>query len=330
MRKSLSLNLAAGALGLMAASSFAEIKVNDALSLSGFADMSIYGASPSTGSSTLDASLDQFEMDFMFKLTDNFSLRADIAQGGAGGAVTAGAIGVEQAYFTYTMGSAALMGGRFLSSTGFESAEPTGLYQYSASVYCDNTNQAVPCIYGGYQNGLALSYTISPMISVYGAVIGSTAGSSAVGYDAAGSTSLKDPAVEVQVSLAPVEGVTVKAAYLYDAFAGAPEAYNLANIWASYAKGPLTVAAEFNYFMNFTAIDDNGTAWLAMANYKLTDKIAATARVSSIASDLGEDETGITLSPSYAMNGNWLLVAEVSQLLDAEVTTYAFESLVSF
>lgn len=329
MRKSVSMGLVASVLGMGMAN--AEVKVSDALTLSGFVDKSITSGMPASGPMTLDASLDQVELDLAFKLSDKLSLRIDIAQGGAGGAVGTGALGAEQAYFTYALSEKLnLMGGRFLSSTGFESAEPTGLYQYSASVYCDGVGQAIPCVYGGYQNGVAASYSISPMISVYGALVGSTAGAAATGVDAAGSTSLKDPAVEVQVSLMPVEGVTVKAAYLYDAFAGAPEAYNLANVWASYAKGPLLVGAEFNYFTNFTAVDDNGTSWLAMANYKLTDKFAATARVSAITSDLGEDETGVTLSPSYAVNANWLIVAEVSRLLDAEVTALALESLIMF
>jgi hypothetical protein len=335
MRKSFSVNLAAGAIGLMAATTFADIKVNDQLSLSGFLDMSAY----ETNDGPITGAIDQFEIDFLFKFNDKISARVDLAQGGVGGGAptnlasgetVSASLALEQGFITYTEGAASLFVGKFLSATGFESAEPTGLYQYSASVYCDGVGQAVPCVYGGYQNGVALSYSLSPMLSVYGAVVGSTAGIPSTGVDPAGSTSLKDPAVEVQVSLMPVEGVTVKAAYLYDAFAGAPEAYNLANVWASYAKGPITVGAEFNYFMNFTAVDDNGTSWLAMANYKLTDKIAATARVSAIASDLGEDETGITFSPSYSVNGNWLIVTEVSRLLDAEVTTFALESLVMF
>lgn len=332
MRKSFSLNLAAGVLGvgLAAAPSFADIKVSDGLSLSGFIDMSMSGSIPEGAPNTLDASLDQFELDLMYKFSDKLTARVDLAQGGVATAGTVPAVFVEQAFFSYSFGAASLTGGRWLSATGFESAEPTGLYQYSASVYCDGVNSGVgtPCLYGGYQDGVNVSYTISPMLSVYAGISGGSVGDAATGVDAAGSTSLLSPAIEAQVTLTPVTGVTAKAAYLFDDV-GAFN-YSLVNVWASYAGGPLTVGAEFNYFTNFGVEDNNGTAWLAMANYKLTNEFALTGRVSSIMSDLGEDETGITLSPSYALASNWLLVAEVSQLLEAETTTYAVESLITF
>src|SRR5690606_2440092 len=143
----------------------------------------------------------------------------------------------------------------------FEAAEPTGLYQYSYSK---------TLVYGGYQNGAAVSYTISPMISLYGALVGSVWD----GRDA----DIKKPGYEVQLSLTPIEGLTVKAAYageqdlatydpVVDTLMGVSN-QSLVNVWASYATGPVTVAAEVNYLMDWDLSDDKGLGYLAMVNYK--------------------------------------------------------------
>src|SRR4051812_276868 len=87
MRKSFSLGLAAGVLGigLSAIPAKADVKLNDQLSLSGFIDMSTYyntqvftfpgftGTSNEPG-----ATFDQFELDFMYKFSDKLSARVDL------------------------------------------------------------------------------------------------------------------------------------------------------------------------------------------------------------------------------------------------------------
>src|SRR5690606_3500469 len=150
MRTSVSMGLAAGILGMGIAS--AGIKVSDALSLSGFIDMSATAGLPDTGPKSLTASFDQFELDFLYTFSDKLSAQVDV------NSIGGGALELEQAFIAYTAGPATLYAGKFLSATGFEAAEPTGLYQYSYSRNCDRTVGG--CVYGGYQNGVAVSYTV--------------------------------------------------------------------------------------------------------------------------------------------------------------------------
>src|SRR5688500_7955971 len=130
MKNLKNLPLALTVLGLGATASFAEIKLTDNLSMSGFLDMSASGFAGSEDTSpdaTLNATFDQLELDFMLKYGD-FSARADINSLGGG------AVSLEQGFVTaaLTPGLSLTMG-RFLSVSGFEAAEPTGLYQYSVS-----------------------------------------------------------------------------------------------------------------------------------------------------------------------------------------------------
>jgi hypothetical protein len=321
MRKSLSLNLAAGALGLMAASSFAEIKVNDVLSLSGFLDMSAY----ETNDGPITGAVDQFEVDFMFKFSDKLSARVDIAQGGVGGGapttlasgeIVPAAFILEQGFITYTEGAVSLMLGKFLSATGFESAEPTGLYQYSASTTVS--------AYGGYNTGVGASYTLSPMIGLYGALFTS---------EWTGDNTFSTPGGEAGVTLTPAEGVTAKAFYLVEGIEVPGEDYvkQGANVWASYAMGPLLVAGEVNYIMNWDALDSDGLGFLVMTNYKLTDKIAGTLRYSQLKTDaMAEASNEVTISPSYAFTSNWWALFEYRRDINAEVNSYGLETTITF
>jgi len=309
----------AGVLGMGVAS--AEIKVSDALSLSGFMDMSA-GYIDDNGTTSAYAGYDQFELDFKLKFAENLSGQVDLNMWPLGG--TGSDVVLEQAFVTYTKGALSLTTGKFLSSTGFEAAEPTGLYQYSWS----NT-----LVYGGYQNGVAASYTISPMISLYGAFVGSV-------WDGT-DTDIKKPGYEAQVSLMPLEGLTIKAAYAAETDLAQDDGgdtgvtvlsnQSLVNVWASYATGPLLVAAEVNLVSDWGPTDEAGLGYLVMANYKATDKIAVTGRYSALKLDgMAAADNEFALSPSYAISSSWLVLAEFQQKIEAKVTTVAVESLLMF
>lgn len=315
------LPLALTVLGLGAAASFAEIKVNDNFSVSGFVDMSAVGKDSGDADPTLSASLDQYEMDFMYKY-GFFSARADV-NGLPADAAHSGSLFVEQAFSTAALTEQlSLSVGRFLSSSGFEAAEPTGLYQYSTSK---------TLVYGYYQNGLNIAWT-SPMIGIYAAVVTDL-------WSPAETELLNSPGYEAQISLTPVEGVTIKAAQLWQTYDGADDAQGLTNVWAQYAKGAITAAAEFNLLESWTGnadSDASGMGWLAMLNYKITDKFAATVRYSALTIDDEVDATDdmgseVTFSPSVAVSPNWLALAEVKvEFGNVEQTSYAVESLFSF
>jgi hypothetical protein len=329
------LPLAMTVLGCLASASIAEVKVNDNFSLSGFVDMSAAGMKPDEGDATLGASLDQYEMDFFYKF-GFFSARADInsSTGPKNGLTT------EQAFITATLTPELSLGmGRFLSSSGFEAAEPTGLYQYSYSKSMSGCAAGTPdCVYGGYQNGLNLAYN-TPKFGIYGAVVTDL-------WNSGETELLNTPGFEGQISLMPAAGFTIKAAQLWqmidkkDTNTLGDDGQGLTNVWASYAQGPLTVAAEFNYMESWKlapGFDDyTGMGWMAMANYKVTDKFAATVRYSALSFDDKNSSTDdmnseVTFSPSFAISPNWLVLAEVrDDFGNYKAFSYAAESTFSF
>jgi hypothetical protein len=336
MTASKKLPLALTVLGLGASAAMAEIKINDNLSTAGFVDMSLNGYAPDSGDATLNGELDQYELDFMYKF-GFFSARADVNAIGPTGSVV-----IEQAFITSTLtNSLSLSFGKFLSCTGFEAAEPTGMYQYSYSKNMDPTSPT-GMIYGGYQNGINLNFS-TPTFGIYAAAVSDVWNGGETEY-------MKTPGGEFQLSLMPVDGVTIKAAYalqMYDADAGSDEYQGLANVWAQYSKGAITAAAEFNYLMSWahtygsgaTAVtkdDLTGMGWLAMVNYKFTDKFAGTLRYSATTlddEDSSTDDMGseVTVSPSFAISPNWLALAEVKiEFGTVEKTDYAIETTYSF
>ena len=295
--------VAAFALAILAAQTVsAEVK------FSGFVDMSLFS---DDGNASM--SLDQFELDASTDLGEGISARADVNALGPTAPVE-----LEQAFITYDTGEGlALTVGKFLSCTGFEAAEPTGMYQYSYSA---------TLVYGGYQNGIAASYG-TDMFGLYGAVVSSVWDGAETDFSGDGS----DVGFEAQVALMPVEGITAKAALAKE------DEQTLINVWGMLGTGPLTVAAEVNSMSDWGAYE-SGLGYLGMVNYGLSDQVGVTARYSAIAwTPIGggeDDETSeITIAPSYAVSDNWGLVAEVKMLTvgDADaVTQIALESLLTF
>ena len=300
------------ALTLTLGSASAEIKLNDNLAISGFLDMSTVTTMGDETETSL--SFDQFEMDFHLNygsVTGQVDIDStDPDQG----------IKLEQGFVTYTAPKDMLPGvsitaGRFLSSLGFEAAEPTGLYQYSFS-------EGIP--YPGYQNGVAVNVKPMKEAGLYVAFLSSV-------WDA-NETDAGTPGIEAQLALTPIEQITAKVGYALDAMDDYTQTE--LNAWVSFAQGPLTLAGEIDLLGNWGADGNSGMHFLGMANVSLADIISApvgvTFRFSGIDTDLGGTSTEFTFSPSYSATDNWLLLAEFKQRLDAEETIIAFESLFTY
>ena len=294
----------------------AEIKLTDDLSISGFLDMS--STTTSGGDETdIGLSFDQFELDFHLN-QGSVAARVDIDST----ARTIGGQGVqlEQGYVTYTLPESTVSGvsikaGRFLSAMGFEAAEPTGLFQYSFS-------EGIP--YPGYHNGIGVDVKPAKQVGIYVALLS--------GVWNVNDTDVKNPGIEAQVALTPMEQLTAKVGYAMDKM----EDYSQSelNAWVQFAQGPLTLAGEIDMLTNWGADGKNGMHFLGMANVSLADMISApvavTLRFSGISLDDEDSSTEFTLSPSYSATDNWLLLAEFKQRLDAEETIIALESLFTF
>ncbi|WP_299265683.1 porin [uncultured Psychrosphaera sp.] len=276
------------------------------LSVSGFIDMStVYTSTDDDSSSVMG--VDQVEIDFGYKVDDKLSTTLEVEYQENG-------VDVEQAFLSYAVSDAvSLKAGRFLSYSGFEAEEPTGLYQYSGTGYA-------PLFYGYYQQGVSASYSGSNYtlaISVVNDLAGPTA------------TDTSIPGIETMVALMPTDEITVKGFYSVEGDK------SFINLWSSYSKGALTLGAEFNSASD-SETDTDSTGYLAMVNYAFDEKIGVTLRYHAYETEVADitttDNSGITLAPSYTVSDNVLIVAEyrMDDMGGADKNTFALEALVTF
>ncbi|MCZ6678018.1 MAG: outer membrane beta-barrel protein [Candidatus Poribacteria bacterium] len=317
---------------LVLSSASAEIKLTDNLSVSGFLDMSSV-IEDDGEDTTIGLSFDQLELDFHLNY-GSVTARVDIDSTGGFEHPSLAGVGqtqdvtLEQGYVTYTLPKDVLPGasitaGRFLSTFGFETAEPTGLYQFSFS-------EGIP--YPAYQNGVAINLAPTKQFGIYAAVLS--------GVWDVNDTDLENPGFETQVSLMPVKQLTAKVGFAVDDTGGDENRSEL-NAWVQFSQGPLTLAGEIDLLNNWPSeenglpvVRDSGIHFLGMANVSLADVISApvglTVRFSGIDLEDEETSTEITVSPSFNPVENWTLLAEFKRLIDKEVTQFAVKSLLTF
>jgi len=307
------LKLSAASLLFSASALHGQIEINENLSVTGFLDMSIVNTdSDLDGSSETSYNLDQAEIDFVFNF-DELTGQIDLNYLGDN---AEDEFEFEAAFITYDFGDGnSLTAGKFLSYLGWETFEPTGLYQFS---FAYDMNATIP----GFFNGISYSYT-SDAIDYGVSLVDSI-------YDADGSVSDSEFGIEAMVRFYPVEDVTIFLGYAHDSM-DIGEDMSVINLWASYEVGGATYAIEFNDYDFGTS---EGNQWLVMGNWPLTDNAAITARISSDEDDiLNESHTKYTISPSWVINDNLLSLLEFSVTdygAEGDVTSIAFETIFTF
>jgi hypothetical protein len=328
--------LATGAISVP--STAAGIELGEGLSVSGFADMSFFSSNPDGAPTTSQFGIDQFEMDFMYEGSGGVSAQVDIEYGESSSGASASLVDedldgvpdaiagdsdstfVEQAFITKKFNDQFSMKvGRFLSYSGWEAEEPTGLYQYSGVGYA-------PFFYGYYQQGVSAYYD-GGMVDFMASVVNSAFNPL--------DRNTKELGYEVGVAVQPVEGLTAKLFFISNKDDAAGDSDEIINAWVSYGVGKLLFAGEYNTADYATGGEGDG--YLAMANYT-SGKWGFTARygayeIENAAGVTTVDNTSITLSPSYKVGDNLLLVAEY-RMDDYEgggdVNTFALEALFTF
>ncbi len=307
--------------GLSSANASDDFKLTDKLSVSGFVDMSWTYTDVDGQGSEQSLGLDQFEIDFHYNFSDKLTAQVDLEYQDNG---TGEEVDVEQAFLNYALSKDfSVKAGRFLSYSGWETEEPTGLFQYSGTGYAKY-------FYGGYQQGVSGLYS-SDVFSAAISVVNDLGDLEGENRD------FETPAIETMIALTPSESVTIKAFYSIDKLDGTDEDKTLFNLWASYAQGGLTLAAEFNSSENTAGLDTEATGYLLMANYGFTDSFGLTARyhdweVEDSSGAVIEDATGFTLAPSYAVSDNLLMVFEyrMDEVNNQDSDSLAIEALVTF
>lgn len=328
-KKMLAAAVAVATAAVAAVPAHAEIELGEGLSVTGFVDMSFVYTDIDDSSSTQVFAVDQVETTFLYAGKDGVSAQVDIeySQDQNGDATTF----VEQAFITKMLSdNLSVKGGRFLSYSGWETEEPTGLYQYSGAGYGG-------LFYGGYQQGVSAYYDTDMFDFMFSALNSA--------FDPVDNDNSK-VAIETGVALTPAEGLTAKLFYISD------DETDLINFWTSYEVASWTFAFEYNVgeygVVDLSNLDDGlagfgdaeADGFLLMANYAW-DKLGLTLRYHDYAVDVGSDtvleKSAITLAPSYAVSDNLLIVTELR--LDeatfggvdgADTTAVAIEALFTF
>lgn len=313
-------------------------KLSEKLSVSGFIDMSYVYVDTDNAPKNKQAGVDQAEIDFKYDFNKKMTAQVDLeaqrdATRTADGDYTTN---IEQAFFNYKITDEfSVKGGRFLSYSGWETEEPTGLFQQSGAGYG-------PLFYGYYQDGLSAMYS-NGLIDVGLSVVDDAFGGG--NNPALGSGNMNDMGYEVMLGVHPTKDWTVKAFYLSQDYPAYKETKY--NIWTSYVINGFTLAAEYSNGedLGVTPIVPalsgpgyDGSGYLFMVNYAWT-KVGLTFRYHGFEADKAGidviDRTAFTLSPSYKVNSNLLLVAEArfdenKIPLAPDSKTYALEALVTF
>lgn len=314
MNKLLKLTLA-GIL-LAAPAMHAQIEINENLSITGFLDMSMTDTDDEpSGSDSSSFNLDQAEIDFIFDF-DNITGQVDLNYVGEN---DTGDFDLEAAFLNYDLGDgSSIDAGKFLSYLGWETFEPTGLYQYS---FAYDLNGSIP----GHHNGVRYNYG-DDFVQFGLALLDSL-------YGPDGSIGDSQYGAEAKIVLTPAEGLTLFLGFGKDKGANSTMDSDVINFWSSYEIGNMTYAIEFNDFDFGSGM--TGSQWLLMANMGLTDNLGITARISEDEQDWagGETVTKYTISPGWSVTDNLGMLVEVSQAdygSEGDVTSFAFETIFTF
>lgn len=294
----------------------AQIELSDNLSVTGFLDMSAVDVNSETGEDSSSFNLDQAEIDFLIDF-DEITAQIDLNYLGNNSTEE---FDLEQAFITYNLGDGAnIEAGKFNSYHGWETVEPTGLYQYSYAY--DLAPNSLPL----FHNGVRFNYG-DDFVNLGLSVVDSV-------YGPDGSIGDSEYGAEAKIAIFPADGLTVYLGFAKDKGADAIEDKDLINFWTSYEIGNMTYALEFNDYdmgANLT-----GSQWLLMANMGITDNFGITARVSEDQQDWagGDTATKFTVSPGWSVNDNLGMLVELSQTdlgTEGTNTTIAFETIFTF
>lgn len=296
---------------------FAEIKINDNLSTSGYVVGSYQYTDTNSGPSS-----DRFDLDSA-KLLFSYNLKP--VTGTVSFYHSPGApenLALLDAYVTYDVGSGfSVTGGKFLSYLGYEAFDIPNMTQIS---YANGALGIIP----GYHDGVRLDYSdaansfgIALLDSVY-------SGSNYLKGDG----ELKNNAgFEAYYSYKGVKDLTLWAGLAYEGKKGpVNSSHDILSLdfWASYQINKETVVAA-EYAHKDGGISDKGYNWLALLGYTFTDKISGIARISGEKVDTSYGQSSYTLveyvkytvCPTYTVTSNLSVRAEYSY------TDYAHSSL---
>lgn len=293
---------AGGALFAIAACgiAFADVKVNENISVNGYA-VGSYTNTDWDGGPSVDTFLDSGANSVdavklgVLGTTGQFSAYGSILYlpGAANEA------GLLDAYVTYDTGlGVKITGGKFLSYLGYEAFDAVNMTQLSYALI-----SGIPAYHTGAKvdfSGQGFSAGVAVVDSIFGHPTKNLFFEGDREYG-------DDVGIEAMVSYTGIEKLTVFAAIAMedDEYSGSD--IFVFDLWASYAlTDRVTLAAE--YVVN----EDVANSWLAFLGYKFTDQFSTIFRISGADYDAGGDDMKYTVAPTFTINENLALRAEVS------------------
>lgn len=320
------------AAALTAGSAFGDVKLSNAVSVSGFIDMSYKQVSPDGGADTKTMTMDQAELDVMLDLGSGLTAQIDL-EAMANKSGDPETVNVEQARVDYKVTDMfTLTMGKFDTVIGFEALEPIDMYQYSHALTWDlepTYHTGILGMYdaGAFNFGIGLVNSLEPMSNP---------------------DTNDEMSYLIHAGVAPMEGLSINLNYAAgneqagpdDGQAAATSSdVTLLELDASYQMDALLLGFEYVT----KEVDNAGTtsendAMMLMCNYAFTERTALTVRYSQDEDKASNKKTEFTISPSYAITDNWGILLEYRTDTDEQTTpgtsldsnTLAIETTVSF
>jgi len=313
------LKLAGAAVLIAAQPVFAEIKLSEYVSISGYAVGAYTNTDFDPGSS---------EDTFLDSGANNFdSAKVALTAGSGPFSATASVfwipeftgddneVGILDAYASYTVGELTFTGGKFLSYLGYEAFDAANMSQISyaliSGIPAYHTGAKVDWNGEGFSTGFAVVDSVNP-------------GS---GFFQGDGEFSDDVGIEAYFVYKGTENLTAFFGIATEDTDGAANNLNVFDFWISYALTPkLTLAAEY------TVNSHVAESWLAFAQYAFTEKFFVVGRVSGIDYDSGGDAFKVTIAPTVVINEYLSVRAEYSNTNDMVVDSdfYGIQAVVRF
>ena len=307
-------------LAALVSTASAEVKINDNLSLDGYA-IGSYAVTEGTAADNTTF------LDSGSRLFDSVK----VALNGTYGDFTGKASmlvqsvnntsneqgGLLDAYVTYTAGSFAITGGKFNSWLGYESFDsPNNAFiSYGLSGYVAN-----------YATGAKVEYLADTF--AVGVSARDSLDTGAGFYQGDGEFS-DDLGYEAYVSYSGIEKLTLWAGLGIDdtdSAAGDIETYN---VWASYA-----FTEKFSLAAEYASVDNAfDYSWLLQGTYGVSDTVSVSGRVTAQETAAGAEAFGYGVASTYTITENFAIKGEITKTdFDAagDVFTYAIQGLFKF
>ena len=292
--------LAASLLALAATAS-ADVKVNENISVNGYAVGSWTYTDVDGGGhqeTWLDSganSLDAVKLGALFTYQSVSAYGSVLYLPGADDEA-----GLLEAYATYDSGvGLSVTGGKFLSYLGFEAFDAVNMTQLSYGL-----TSGIPA----YHTGVKVDYSSGPVS--FGVAVVDSIMPSGSGFIEGDMDFDDDVGIEAMISYTGIDKLTLFAGIAAEDVDGADDMFTF-DFWASYAlTDKVTLAGEYAYYKDEAGGKTN--SWLLFASYAFDSKWSVIGRLSGADYKGGGDDLKYTIAPTYTINDNLALRAELS------------------